>query len=251
VASASVTNTFTASTAAVASQVNRNFDDLVDFANDETAHRDGSKPFTGEVSMGSFKITNVASGSAANDAATVGQLGGTFPTGFIVMYGAATSPSVSWLVCDGAAISRTSYSDLFAVIGISFGGGDGATTFNVPNLQNRVPYGGTVGVQGGSNDAVTVLHTHTAGSLATGSDGSHQHNSYIRQNGNDYFPIVTSGTRARPSGPNAYIDYTLPTPNGGGHSHSITGSVNNDGVSGTGLNRPAFVGIQFLIKSGL
>ncbi len=250
-AAVSITNTFTAATAAVASQVNRNFDDLVDFANNDTAHRDGSKPFTGEVSMGAHKITNVASGSAANDAATVGQLGGTFPTGFMVMYGGATSPSVSWLVCDGTAVSRTSYSDLFAVIGISFGGGDGATTFNVPDLQNRVPYGGTVGVAGGSNDAVSVSHSHTAGSLSA-AGGAHQHNSYIRQNSNDYHPIVTTGTRARPSGPSAYIDTTLPTPAGQGtHIHSFTGSVAGDGVSGTGLNRPAFVGIQFLIKSGL
>ena len=247
-AAVSITNTFTAATAAVASQVNRNFDDLVDFANNETAHRDGSKPFTGEVSMGAFKITNVASGSAANDAATVGQLGGTFPTGFMVMYGGATSPSASWLVCDGAAVSRTSYSDLFAVIGISFGGGDGATTFNVPDLQNRVPYGGTVGVQGGSNDSVAISHKHTAGTLEADLNGNHHHNSYIRQN-LQYQNSDSSG----PSIPsaNAYIDYTLPTTPAPDHIHTISGETDLEGVSGTGLNRPAFVGIQFLIKSGL
>ena len=56
-AAASVTNTFTALTPALASEVNRNFTDVVDFANSQTVHRDGSRPFTGEVSMGSFKIT--------------------------------------------------------------------------------------------------------------------------------------------------------------------------------------------------
>jgi microcystin-dependent protein len=249
-AAASVTNTFTSLTPAVGSQVNRNFDDLVDFANDNTTHRDGSKPFTGEQSMGSFKLTNVASGTSANDAATVGQLAGTLPTGFMVMYGAAVSPSVSWIVCNGAAISRSSYSDLFAVIGISFGGGDGATTFNVPDLQNRVPYGGTVGVQGGSNDAVTVSHTH-ANTFSAAAVGNHNHYSYIRTNGSDYFPIVSSGTRARPSGPSASIDTSLPTSFAGGHSHTISGSITEAGTSGTDLNRPAFTGVQFLIKSGL
>jgi microcystin-dependent protein len=255
-ASASVTNTFTASTAAVASQVNRNFDDLVDFANNDTAHRDGSKPFTGEVSMGSFKITNVASGSAANDAATVGQLGGTFPTGFIVMYGAATSPSASWLVCDGSPISRTSYSDLFDVIGISFGGGDGATTFNVPDLQNRVPYGGTVGVQGGSNDAVTVSHTHIQdphghSASTAGTAASHSHT----------VTTAGGGTAGAASGAavNALVGTSSISTNGSGPlalsaSTSVgdaTAVNQNAGVSGIGLNRPAFVGIQFLIKSGL
>jgi microcystin-dependent protein len=244
VAAASITNTFTAATAAVASEVNRNFDDLVDFANDNTTHRDGSKPFTGEVSMGSFKITNVASGSAANDAATVGQLAGTLPTGFMVMYGAAISPSVSWILCDGTAISRSSYSDLFAVIGISFGVGDGATTFNVPNLQNRFPYGGTVGVVGGSNDAVAILHDHTF-SATTGSDShSHTDTSKVTEN---ILEASSGGVSENVAG---NIDVSATT-SSDTHSHSVSGTTASAGVSGTGLNRPAFVGVQFLIKSGL
>jgi microcystin-dependent protein len=262
-ASASVTNTFTASTAAVASQVNRNFDDLVVFANDSTIHRDGSKPFTGEVSLGTFKITNVAPGSAADDAATVGQLAGTLPTGFIVMYSAAVSPAVSWLVCDGTAISRTSYSDLFGIIGTSFGVGDGATTFNIPDLQNRFPYGGTVGVQGGSDDAVTVSHTHvqdshghtaSTSSSTSVTGGSHSHSITQR-----------SGTAGAASGSSVNSNIGL-----GGSTSGASGSLSmsagttssttvadatainqSTGVSGVGLNRPAFTGVQFLIKSGL
>jgi microcystin-dependent protein len=245
-AAASVTNTFTATTAAVASEVNRNFDDLVDFANDSTTHRDGSKPFTGEVSMGSFKITNVASGSAANDAATVGQLAGTLPTGFMVMYAAAVSPSVSWIVCDGAAISRSSYSDLFAVIGISFGVGDGATTFNVPNLQNRFPYGGTVGTAGGSNDAVTIAHDHTF-SGSTNSD-SHSHSEISKVS--ESIIEAAPGTGGVSEIVASSVDLSLTT-GSDSHSHSVSGTTVSAGVSGIGLNRPAFVGVQFLIKSGL
>jgi microcystin-dependent protein len=44
-------------------------------------------------------------------------------------------------MCDGAAISRTTYATLFAVIGTTFGTGDGSTTFNVPDLSGRVPLG--------------------------------------------------------------------------------------------------------------
>lgn len=48
-------------------------------------------------------------------------------------------PPANWLACDGQAISRTAYAGLFAVIGGYWGAGDGATTFNVPNLLGRVP----------------------------------------------------------------------------------------------------------------
>ena len=51
-----------------------------------------------------------------------------------------TAPS-GWFVCDGSAISRTTYSDLFAVIGTIYGVGDGSTTFNVPNLKGRAIVG--------------------------------------------------------------------------------------------------------------
>lgn len=55
-------------------------------------------------------------------------------------YGSTSAPS-KWRICNGAAISRTTYADLFAVIGTRFGTGDGSTTFNVPNLIDRFPQG--------------------------------------------------------------------------------------------------------------
>ena len=62
------------------------------------------------------------------------------PTGTISAYGASTAPT-SWLLCDGAAVSRTTYAALFAIISTTYGAGDGSTTFNVPNLKGRVPVG--------------------------------------------------------------------------------------------------------------
>ena len=53
----------------------------------------------------------------------------------------ADSPPTGWLLCDGANVSRTTYADLFAVIGTTYGPGDGSTTFNVPDMSGRVPVG--------------------------------------------------------------------------------------------------------------
>lgn len=53
----------------------------------------------------------------------------------------ATTLPTGWLVCDGSAISRTTYASLYLVIGTTYGAGDGSTTFNLPNLKGRVPVG--------------------------------------------------------------------------------------------------------------
>jgi len=60
----------------------------------------------------------------------------TVPAGMISAFGGSSSPA-GYLLCDGSAVSRTTYADLFAVIGTSFGAGDGSTTFNLPDLRGR------------------------------------------------------------------------------------------------------------------
>lgn len=62
------------------------------------------------------------------------------PTGLITPFGGASAPD-GFLLCDGAAVSRTTYADLFAVVGTNYGVGDGSSTFNLPNLKGRVPVG--------------------------------------------------------------------------------------------------------------
>lgn len=83
-------------------------------------------------------------------AAICATLQSTYP-GEIKMYGGASAPD-GWLLCDGSAISRTTYAGLFAVIGTSFGIGNGSTTFNVPDLRGRVPCGVGTGIGGGASD---------------------------------------------------------------------------------------------------
>lgn len=62
-------------------------------------------------------------------------------TGSMILFGSAIIPSSGYLVCNGAAVSRTVYSGLFAVIGTGWGTGDGVNTFNVPNVTFATPPG--------------------------------------------------------------------------------------------------------------
>ena len=66
--------------------------------------------------------------------------GDTLPVGAIMPFGSDTIPE-NWLLCNGQAVSRTDYQDLFNTIGTTFGQGDGFTTFNLPNLQGRTIVG--------------------------------------------------------------------------------------------------------------
>ena len=111
------------------------------------------------------------------DAVSSGEL---TATATIKMWGKATIPD-GWLECDGSAVSRTTYADLFAEIGTGFGVGDGSTTFNLPDLQDNVPVGksGTkaLGSTGGAasvspsvTDNITVSDNIAVSSNITASD---------------------------------------------------------------------------------
>jgi hypothetical protein len=63
-------------------------------------------------------------------------------TGTIVAFGGGIAPS-GWVLCDGSAVSRMDFADLFTTIGTRFGIGDGTTTFNVPDLRGRFSHGGS------------------------------------------------------------------------------------------------------------
>lgn len=95
---------------------------------------------------------------------TAEALNGTYMPGEIRMYGATSIPS-GWLVCDGASYLRTTYPDLFAAIGVTWGSAD-ATHFNIPDLRQRVVAGtGDAGIlpitniaegQGAASHALTA-----------------------------------------------------------------------------------------------
>ena len=153
------------------------------------------------------------------------------PTGGLMMWPTSSAPS-GWLLCAGAAVSRTTYSALFAVIGTTFGSGDGSTTFNLPDYRDRMPIGAgttySANSTGGSKDAVVVSHTHTA------TDSGHTHTQ----------SYVTFANPATTGGGAAYGSTTTTT--GVGYAN-IT--VSTTGVSGTNANLPPYLGIYFIIKT--
>ena len=106
---------------------------------------------------------------------TDGDGGGSVPPGAILPYGGATAPT-GYVLCDDSAKSRTDFAALFAIIGTSYGGGNGTTTFNVPDLRDRIPLGkgtnnSTLGAEttGAAASAVVATASGSASlTLATG-----------------------------------------------------------------------------------
>lgn len=112
--------------------------------------------------------------------------------GFLQLTAAATAPA-GWLLCNGAAVSRLTYSTLFTTIGTTYGVGDGSTTFNVPDMQGRTPVG--VGTATGAAGATAHTLGQKAGEethlLTSAESGMPSHNH--TQNPHAHAPI--SGAR--------------------------------------------------------
>lgn len=93
------------------------------------------------------------------------------PTGVILNYGGTSAPS-GYFLCDGSAVSRTTYSALFAVIGTTFGSGDGSTTFNIPDTRQRFVLNkanaGTGSALGATGGAIDHVHTVDPPNTTTG-----------------------------------------------------------------------------------
>lgn len=81
-------------------------------------------------------VTRSGKGSALTHAEMDGNLGYLVPPGAVMAFARNSAPD-GWIECNGSAISRTVYADLFAAIGTTFGAGNGSTTFNVPNLRGE------------------------------------------------------------------------------------------------------------------
>lgn len=148
--------------------------------NDENAvYKDGVKTINGQSILGEGNLI------------ITGEGGDTLPIGSMLPYG-NVNPPANWLVCDGSAVSRTTYADLFSIIGTTYGEGDGSTTFNLPNKKGRVSAGydanneqfNAIGKQIGEEKHIMtieelVTHDHTynrtwGGSSATDVDGKTQ-----------------------------------------------------------------------------
>ena len=159
-----------------------------------------------------------------------------------------TAPD-GYLLCDGSAVSRTTYADLFAVISTTYGSGDGSSTFNVPQLQGKMPQGYdgntynlagtggantvTVGVTNNqavssnttNNQSVTVTGNISNTSLTEAQLATHYH-----QVGGAEGPYFLNSSAIRIASPTGYQQY----PSTNQQYQNRLGYVNNNFISNTG-----------------
>jgi len=152
----------------------------------------------------------VAATAFTGDGSGLTGLGGGVPAGSVIYHAANTAPT-GFLKADGAAVSRSTYSDLFTAIGTTFGVGDGSSTFNVPDLRGEFPRGW--------DDSRGVDSGRSFGSAQTDAMQGHRHNTTL--NGNYFKNDGGVGP-----GPNAWTDQ----PSGG---QTKTGDPTTDGSNGT------------------
>jgi microcystin-dependent protein len=172
------------------------------------------------------------------------------PAGSILMWPTGSAPT-GYLLCNGTAVSRSTYAALFGVIGTTFGAGDTTTTFNLPDYRNRMPIGsGTtaaVGVTGGSANATLVSHTHTASSTSVVTDPQHSHQLNNTQIISYNIPTDPAGTPVHISGIGGAIPGTVQSLTGITVATSTTNTT--EGSSATNANLPPYLGINFVIKT--
>ena len=177
------------------------------------------------------------------------------PVGSMIMYGAATAPT-NWLLCDGTAVNRGTYSDLFAIIGTTYGSGDGSGTFNVPDMQSRFPIsydGGSsyaLGATGGATTDTPTLSGSNAGTTLTASQiPAHTHGgvttgwpsgSWTGGTGAVQTAIDASGLSVASGSVNLSLENT-----GGGSSHTHTWSGTSSAVD----ILPPYLVVNYIIKT--
>jgi microcystin-dependent protein len=167
------------------------------------------------------------------------------PTATIVPWSSASIPT-GFLECNGQAVSRSTYSALFAIVGTTYGVGDGASTFNLPDLQDNVAVGKSnnkaLASTGGAN---TVTSTgNVAGStanatLTTAQLASHSH-SDVRAG-----PFGGGPSGAGDFNPSRSPTGTGSTGSGDGHSHNMSANFAGDATS---VLQP-YIAVIYIIKT--
>ncbi len=215
-----------------------------------------------------------ASGTAASASASGVD---TFRTGDVKV-SASVAAQDGWLLCDGSLYSRTTHKRLFDVIGITYGAGDGSSTFAVPDVRQRVVLGlaagGTGSVLGGTGGAID--HTHAvpaltvgglpvSGSTGTGTTGTGTTSTqpdHTHSVGPQAFDVVGGFGGPNVSGTSAplAVSVSLTTSANGNHNHTVPGlsvpslsvtGTTTGGVTGAGTssaNNMAFMALPLFIK---
>ena len=171
------------------------------------------------------------------------------PTGVIHMFAGATAPN-GWLICDGSLVSRVIYSDLFKVIGTTYGVGDSNTTFALPDLRGRSPIGVGTGagltarVLGTTYGAESVtlasnqIPTLSTGAMSANSTHSHTASKSYWNNSSSAAYTFTGGASS--------IGLDTPTTDTKDLSH--THSITNASQQVTSILHPALA-VNYIIKT--
>ena len=160
--------------------------------------------------------------------------GDTLPVGSVIEWTGTQTPQ-NWLLCDGREVSRTTYSELFAVIGTVWGAGDGATSFNLPDYRDKfvLGAGGEVDLAetGGEKEVTLTLNEVPP----------HYH--YLNNNGNDDTRLTMNAAHTGGNNYNVYMDSVTSTENG------PYIKTNNSGGGQSHNNMPPYVGTYYIIKA--
>jgi microcystin-dependent protein len=177
-----------------ASRMDADSNDIVTSGLGNCLTRDGQGGATANLPMNGFRHTGAGNGVAASDYATMGQIAGTSgaavgatPIGAGIDFYGATAPT-GWHFATGAAISRTTYAALFAVIGTTYGAGDGSTTFNLPDKRGRISLP-LDNLGGSAAGRVTSGGSGVASTTAGGTGGSqylHAHSHLVTDPGHTH-----------------------------------------------------------------
>lgn len=160
------------------------------------------------------------------------------PPGTIKMHGGGSAPT-GYLLCDGSAVSRTTYADLFSVIGTTFGIGDGSSTFNLPDFRGIFPRG--AGTNGTLQDAQGNYFNGTLGSSNNDQFQGHYHQAYNHD--------VAGGTEwGSTSMAASYKNQSNSRPLNNWVKQPITDGTNGTPRTGAETN-PANLAVNFIIKT--
>ena len=194
------------------------------------------------------------SAGASGEKGVKGEAGGGAPVGQIVAWsGSAGSLPDGYFLCDGSAISRTTYAALFAVVGTTHGSGNGSTTFNIPDLRDRFVVGASnstgdttypgvsPGATGGNANAVVVTHDHDADATSNVSDPGHRHSS--RGFGTD----DDGGDQHTGSGNNSVRNNAIEDATTG-INVATNIDIDDEGESGTNKNLPPYYALAYIIQ---
>ena len=166
------------------------------------------------VEIGSTATTNVnASDLSGTTLASNVVSSALIPVGVINPYAGSTAPT-GWLLCSNQPVSRTTYSALFAVIGTTYGSGDGSTTFNVPDLRGRTVAGldnmggtdaarlsiaNTLGTTTGT-ETVTLTSAEMPSHTHTQDSHNHTQNSHNHTQDAHFHSVANTGTAVAVAG---------------------------------------------------